>query len=417
MDKRYQIFISSTFADLQDERRRVMQTILELDCFPAGMELFPAADEEQLGFIKKVIDDCDYYLLIIGGRYGSLTPEGISYTEKEYDYALERGLGVLAFLHGRPDEIPVGKSELNSDARLKLDAFRERVARGRLVRFWTSGEDLQKHVALSLSKATKDYPAIGWVRANQTPSGRAFNELSRLRRRVGELEKELEQARRQSQRPDASPARNSVSALVHKPRYEYFETAPVHVARLDKKVKVTAGILNLKKFTMLFWVDITEAFSWSDNNRYLFAYTSDIRDENKHPNAFYMGIAGNEQSWRLIVKGTDPQNVTRIEFPHSLELVGLKLISIRWNWHNQTLELDIDAGGVLDEERVVESGFWPQATQHEQMHIGGWFDTWEGGLSLLRFYHFRIYDVRLTDRELEHLYQEEQARVASRFTP
>ena len=53
---------------------------MEMDCIPAGMELFPAADEEQWEFIKRVIDDCDYYVLIIGGRDGSLTPEGISYT-------------------------------------------------------------------------------------------------------------------------------------------------------------------------------------------------------------------------------------------------------------------------------------------------------------------------------------------------
>jgi len=80
MSTRYQVFVSSTYADLKNERSRVIQTLLELDCIPAGMELFPAADEEQWQFIRRVIDDCDYYIVIIGGRYGSLTPEGISYT-------------------------------------------------------------------------------------------------------------------------------------------------------------------------------------------------------------------------------------------------------------------------------------------------------------------------------------------------
>ena len=81
MEKRYQVFVSSTYADLREERQRVIQALMEMDCIPSGMELFPAADEEQWHFIRKVIDDCDYYLLIIGGRYG-LTPEGLSYTEK-----------------------------------------------------------------------------------------------------------------------------------------------------------------------------------------------------------------------------------------------------------------------------------------------------------------------------------------------
>jgi hypothetical protein len=45
MDKRYQIFISPTFVDLQDERQSVLRAILELDHMPAGMELFPATDD------------------------------------------------------------------------------------------------------------------------------------------------------------------------------------------------------------------------------------------------------------------------------------------------------------------------------------------------------------------------------------
>ncbi|AHK17554.1 DUF4062 domain-containing protein [Thalassolituus oleivorans] len=103
MDKRYQVFVSSTYADLKEERQHVIQALMEMDCIPAGMELFPAADEEQWEFIKKVIDDCDYYLLVIGGRYGSTTDDGISYTEKEFDYAVQKGLKVVALIHGAPD--------------------------------------------------------------------------------------------------------------------------------------------------------------------------------------------------------------------------------------------------------------------------------------------------------------------------
>jgi len=46
MDKRYQIFVSSTFADLKDERQQVIQALMEMDCIPSGMELFPAQDDE-----------------------------------------------------------------------------------------------------------------------------------------------------------------------------------------------------------------------------------------------------------------------------------------------------------------------------------------------------------------------------------
>ena len=69
---------------------------MKLNCIPAGLELFPAIDEKQFDYIKKCIDDSDYYLLIIGGRYGSLTCEGISYTEKEYLYALKNNISIIA---------------------------------------------------------------------------------------------------------------------------------------------------------------------------------------------------------------------------------------------------------------------------------------------------------------------------------
>ena len=156
MEKRYQVFVSSTYADLKEERQHVSQALMEMDCIPAGMELFPATDEEQWEFIKRIIDDCDYYLLIIGGRYGSTTEEGISYTEKEYDYAVESGLKVIALLHENPDDIPVGKSDIAPELREKLQAFRDKVSANRLVKFWNEPKELPGLVALSLSKTITD---------------------------------------------------------------------------------------------------------------------------------------------------------------------------------------------------------------------------------------------------------------------
>jgi uncharacterized protein DUF4062 len=100
MDKKYQVFISSTFKDLVEERQDAIRTVLDLGHIPSGMEIFPAADVEQFEYIKKVIDECDYYVLIIGGRYGSMDAAGVSFTEKEYDYAVGQKKTVLAFVHG-----------------------------------------------------------------------------------------------------------------------------------------------------------------------------------------------------------------------------------------------------------------------------------------------------------------------------
>lgn len=188
MDKRYQVFVSSTYADLKEERQHVIQALMEMDCIPAGMELFPAADEEQWEFIKKVIDDCDYYLLVIGGRYGSTTDDGISYTEKEFDYAVEQGLKVVALIHGAPDDIPFGKSEKDPELREKLLAFKENVMTGRLVKFWKTASDLPGLVALSLTKTIKMYPAVGWVRANHVASEDILSDINKLRKENSELQ-------------------------------------------------------------------------------------------------------------------------------------------------------------------------------------------------------------------------------------
>lgn len=191
MEKRYQVFVSSTYADLKDERQRVIQTLMEMDCIPTGMELFPAADEEQWKFIKRVIDDCDYYLLIIGGRYGSLTVDGVSYTEKEFDYAVERGLKVIALLRDA-DEIPTDKIEDEPKAQESLKKFRGKVSTGRLIKPWKNAEDLPGLVAISLQKTMKTYPATGWVRASFLPNEELLKELNDVRKENEKIKNDLQ---------------------------------------------------------------------------------------------------------------------------------------------------------------------------------------------------------------------------------
>lgn len=194
-DKRYQVFVSSTYEDLIEERQEVIHALLELDCIPAGMELFPAADEDQWTLIKQVIDDCDYYIVIIAGRYGSEDNEGMSYTEKEYRYALETNKPIIAFLHENPDNLPGIKLEKNDEKREKLDEFRKFVSK-KMIKSWTNAKDLGSVVSRSLIKLIKQRPAIGWMRADQIPSEDITNELLKLRRRIEELETELETERK-----------------------------------------------------------------------------------------------------------------------------------------------------------------------------------------------------------------------------
>jgi len=191
MNKRYQVFISSTYTDLTEERRYVMQALMEMDCIPAGMELFPAADEEQWEFIKKVIDDSDYYLLIIGGRYGSTSADGISYTEREYDYALKKGLYIIRLIHKNLDAIPLGKSEKNPQMQKKLLAFRDKATNGKLAKFWETPDELKMQTVSGLIYAIRNHPAIGFVRANLVPDDSSLLEIRNLHNKITELETQL----------------------------------------------------------------------------------------------------------------------------------------------------------------------------------------------------------------------------------
>lgn len=194
MERREQVFVSSTYVDLIEERRAVIQGLLEADCIPSGMELFPASDAEKWNLIKGVIGDCDYYLLIIGGRYGSVAPEtDLSFTEMEYDYAVSIGKPVMAFLHGAPGSISVEKSDIEPDARIKLNAFREKVEQ-RMVKYWSTPQDLDGAVAKSLIQLRKSNPAEGWIRASHALTPETERDIAELRAKVSELTRQLEAA-------------------------------------------------------------------------------------------------------------------------------------------------------------------------------------------------------------------------------
>tara|TARA_R110002126_G_scaffold10527_5_gene47942 strand:- start:193 stop:1203 length:1011 start_codon:yes stop_codon:yes gene_type:complete len=193
-DKKFQVFISSTYEDLKDERKAVEQTIIRAGDFPVGMEAFPAADEEQFEFIKTVISQCDYYILLIAGRYGSLASDGKSYTEKEYAYTVEIGVPVLVMLRDDRGDLPVSRTETNAESRDKLEQFIQTASTGRVRKGWTSIDGLKLAVreALDHAKATKQRP--GWIRGDQSSSTDTLEKLVSLQEQNEKLKQALQDA-------------------------------------------------------------------------------------------------------------------------------------------------------------------------------------------------------------------------------
>lgn len=187
MTKRYQVFISSTFTDLKEERNEVMKALLELDCIPTGMELFPASDDTQWDVIKSIIDNCDYYILILAGRYGSINKDGVGYTELEYNYANEKGIPTIAFLHENINNLSVSKSENTDEGKEKLNNFRGKV-QNKLCKYWNTPQELGSVVSRSLIQLIKNKPAVGWVKADNIISSDAAAEILKLKKYIEELE-------------------------------------------------------------------------------------------------------------------------------------------------------------------------------------------------------------------------------------
>lgn len=192
MDKKYQIFVSSTYEDLKEERDQAIKAILEMGHIPVGMEMFSAADEEQWQLIARQIESTDYYVILVGHRYGSETSEGVSFTEKEYDYARSLGIPCLGFIIKDDAKWPTNRMDKAASKKKKLTKFKNKV-KSKLVQFWSSKDDLHSQISISLIKAMNTNPRIGWTRSDEAVGPDVTKELSRLSLENSKLRDENQQ--------------------------------------------------------------------------------------------------------------------------------------------------------------------------------------------------------------------------------
>lgn len=151
--------------------------------------MFAASNDEQFKYIKKIIDACDYYVLIVGARYGSINPStGKSFTEQEYDYAVEKGIPVLAFIHDDPYNLPVEKRD--DENRELLERFRSKASDGRLCKMWHTSSELISSVIISLGEEVANNPQIGWTRGSIEDSVELLSQINELRKEKESIEKE-----------------------------------------------------------------------------------------------------------------------------------------------------------------------------------------------------------------------------------
>ncbi|RHQ95685.1 DUF4062 domain-containing protein [Ruminococcus sp. AF21-3] len=192
-DKKFQIFISSTYEDLIEERRAVQDAILSMYHFPVGMELFGATSDDQWKVIQDTIDSSDYYVLIIAHRYGSLITAGeyagISYTEREFLYAKESGVPILAFIRTEDSGLP---KYVDKDTEIvaKLNRFKHDAMTDRTVTWWANKDELASKVTASLYKEFNKTKRPGWIRTDKFDIEASYAEILQLNKQVRQLQEE-----------------------------------------------------------------------------------------------------------------------------------------------------------------------------------------------------------------------------------
>lgn len=167
MDRKYSVFLSSTFEDLKDVRKDVMLRLFMNGYMVNGMESFGARSQRSWKVIQESIRDSDLFVVIIAGRYGSIVDEeDISFTEKEYNYAVAQGLPVLSFIRNENKILAINYDE--GKKRKKLNDFTDRIKKNRLVTIWNESEDLQVSIVDSLRREIDaDGTISGWVKSTR----------------------------------------------------------------------------------------------------------------------------------------------------------------------------------------------------------------------------------------------------------
>lgn len=165
MNVRYSVFLSSTFEDLREIRKELSYELFMNGYMVNNMESFGARNGTVWEVIKESIADSDMLVMVIAGRYGSINlDEGISFTEQEYNYAVERGIPVLVFIRDK-NSISMADCDTGEKKR-KLDAFIKRIGDKKTVKFWTDLANLKLAIitALNREKNNPDILKKGWIK-------------------------------------------------------------------------------------------------------------------------------------------------------------------------------------------------------------------------------------------------------------
>lgn len=279
MNKKLQVFVSSTYTDLIEERQAAVQAILDAGHIPAGMELFKAGNESQLKTIYKWIDESDVYMLILGGRYGSIEEKsGKSYTQLEYEYALNKDIPVFAvvlsesFLTTKINQL--GLSDvMEQKAPDKYQTFKSLVM-SKIIREVDDCKDIKITIHSTLNEFIHDYNLIGWVRnTNENDTTQLIKENNTLLKENNSLNKQIqklqEQINAKSKEQFGKYTFDELANLLKKKKF----IIPAKIAGGEKDVRIAALELFILYFNT-FVTGVSNEYDSSESMVYVFYHVA-----------------------------------------------------------------------------------------------------------------------------------------------
>ncbi|HJF28548.1 MAG TPA: DUF4062 domain-containing protein [Acinetobacter lwoffii] len=187
LDKRYQVFISTSGADMRPERIILSQTLVGMGFFSWGLEQRTPLNT---AFARRQIDDCDYVVILLGSQYGEQSVSGVGYMHLEYIYAVAKQKPIIVFMHEDPDSRDPDLHDSKPELKEKFKEFRQLLQNEADQVFrYRSLRDLEMAVRLNMSQILEHYPVAGWVRPQNTQA--LHDEIDQLKTRLAQLEQEM----------------------------------------------------------------------------------------------------------------------------------------------------------------------------------------------------------------------------------
>ncbi|GAB3803436.1 hypothetical protein GCM10028819_33360 [Spirosoma humi] len=329
--RKLQVFVSSTFTDLKEERQAAVEAILKAGHIPAGMELFAATDKSQMDVIKRWIDESDAYLLLLGGRYGSIEPDsGKSYTQLEYEYALEKGKAYFSIvikedcLNQKVNKL--GKEVLELENPHKYKDFYS-LATGSMVEFWGDLRDIKLAIHTTLSEFSDRPELVGWVPGSEaTDSGTIAQEIARLAKENAELRAQLIQSPKDSTKYNGISFEDMYGAL-NREKIKIEETTEYYRECFTKIAEIFGD--EIVSILHIFWVwNSYKVERYYESNDSL---SKQVIDRIQHYGLVAQDLASSSYSDRFLLTNTGKEFLIRLSVERNILEAEIEIKKLKAN--------------------------------------------------------------------------------------